>query len=554
MQKFLSGTQVFWVQISGDERLAEDILRKQITDNILATATDNLRGFEVHFWDGVHGADWNEKLVAATDAILSLANCPNGLYVFRDLASMLNANENGRLRRALLELCKTSLLSGSDEKTGEVYYRPVVILTYDPAPPLMLRDVCDILEFPFPDYQYIRQHTMHCIKDEILSTFPEELADRTAKSLLGLSDERAQAVFASALFETGGPTEELPHIVADEKCKSINAIEGLEYVPHRRIAAKQELGGYDQLLGYIRECKTAMSPLGRQLQIDKPRGLAIIGPPGTGKTTAGELIAKELGTDLVKMDPSCFYSRFLGDSQRNARVAIQTINSLRRCVVLIDEIEKIMGHSHETQALDAGVSSQILSMFLKWLADRDVRPESDEAIFAIVTMNRPQGIPPEMLRAGRFDQIFFADLPNVASREEILRIHLRKRGIDPARYANDLGVLARKADNFSGAELEETIVRARRLAFHRVANTADLVAANLQPADAYPTIDDLASCLENIHPVAARDAQLQEIRKFGLENCTPVCADVQPVSLSRNVSSKRNGQNVVDHSAHHANN
>jgi len=547
MHKLLSGTQIFWIQIHGDEKLAEDILSTDIVDEAKRQSRV-LRDteFETQFWDGDTGASWSTTVKTATDALKSIETADSGLYVFRDLGPLLAAPTNDRLRRVVQEMCKKSLFSYNNIKDKEIRYRPIIILDYEPAPPLAIRDYCDILELPFPDYAYLRNNTMQCLGSELLAKFPEELADQTAKSLLGLSNSRAQSVLASSLHELSTLSPELPKIIADEKCASINSIEGLTYVPHRHIAETQSLGGYDNLLNYIQECKAAMSQEGRRLKIDKPRGIALIGPPGTGKTTAGELIAKELGTDLVKLDPSCFYSKYLGDSQRNARIAIQTINSLRRCAVLVDEIEKILGHAHETQSLDAGVSSQVLSMFLKWLAERDVRPDSDEAIFVIVTMNRHQGIPPEMLRAGRFDQIFFSDLPGAEGRKAILDIHLRKRGIDPTRYGASLDTLARDTTDFSGAELEELLVRARRKAFYRLMSTVPDI-ANAKEEDAYPSVDDLVCCRKEIRPTASRDPHSAEIRKFGLENCTPVgLVETGARAVHRNVSLKA-GNGHVQH-------
>jgi len=519
-KKLLSGTQLFWITAAGDEKRIINCL-EEVNDCITQVSKTTPR-LQIETWSGSSGGTWSNNLQQLMVALTSLKTAGNGLYVFYDLDEIINIPDNRLIRRCIIDMCKQAALNGIDEQ-GTVYCKPIVIVSNEKVPHIKLRDFCDVLEFPLPDFKYFRNNLVTDLLANADIQPTSEQVDILSQSLLGLSEEKATNILAYCIAVTG-KLDGLHEHILEEKRKALNLVEGLEYVPYSSITDKSDLGGYDNLLSYITECAAAMTANAKRLALDKPRGIALIGPPGTGKTTAAELIARELQTDLIKLDPSCFYSKYLGESQRNARLAFNTISSLKRCTVVVDEIEKIMGGSHQSQTLDAGVSSQILSMFLKWLADRDVSAASDEAIFVVATMNRLDGIPPEMLRAGRFDQIFFADLPDAKARADILRIHMRKRNIDPKHYGDGLNGLAAFLDNFSGAELEEVVVRARRRAFLLRGNEASSY------EDVVPSLSELHSIGEDITPVASRDEAVANLRQQCEAMFTPISERIEQKS------------------------
>jgi SpoVK/Ycf46/Vps4 family AAA+-type ATPase len=184
-----------------------------------------------------------------------------------------------------------------------------------------------------------------------------------------------------------------------------------------------------------------------------PKGILLVGVPGAGKSLCAKAVAMDWTLPLLKLDPGRLYNKYVGESERNFRRACQVAERLAPCVLFIDELEKAFASGDE----DGGLSQRVLGSFLSWLQDRRA------PVFTVATANDVSRLPPEFLRKGRFDEVFFVDLPDEPSRAEIFRIHLARRGRDPA--ALDLAALAAAADGFSGAEIEQAVVAALYTAF-----------------------------------------------------------------------------------------
>ncbi|HRN54753.1 MAG TPA: AAA family ATPase, partial [Gemmatimonadaceae bacterium] len=180
----------------------------------------------------------------------------------------------------------------------------------------------------------------------------------------------------------------------------------------------------------------------------------LLGVPGCGKSLFAKAVASEWGLPLLKLDPANLYDKYIGDSEKNFKRAMRTAERMAPIVLWIDELEKAFAAGGDA---DGGVSKRVFGTFLSWLQDR----QGD--VFVIATSNDIAQLPPEFIRKGRFDEVFFVDLPREAARTEIFRIHLRKRSQDPARF--DLAALAKSCDGFSGAEIEQAVVGALYGAF-----------------------------------------------------------------------------------------
>ncbi len=183
--------------------------------------------------------------------------------------------------------------------------------------------------------------------------------------------------------------------------------------------------------------------------LDPPRGVLLTGVPGCGKSLVAKTLAQTWGLPLVLLDPSRLYSKYIGESEQRLTAALATVEAMAPAVLWIDEIEKGLASSGEA---DGGVSKRLLGTFLRWMQERS------GDVFMVATANDVSALPPELLRRGRFDEIFFVDLPGTDERAEIFSIHLAKRGQDPSRF--DLAPLVAKSDGFSGAELETVVVGA----------------------------------------------------------------------------------------------
>jgi len=177
-------------------------------------------------------------------------------------------------------------------------------------------------------------------------------------------------------------------------------------------------------------------------------------------------VASEWGLPLLRLDPSNLYQKYFGESERNLKRAIKTAESMAPVVLWLDEIEKALGQGDQ----DGGTSQRVFGTFLAWLQ------EKKESVFVIATANDISKLPPELLRKGRFDEIFFVDLPDAATRAEILAVHLEKRGRDPGRF--DLAALGERAHGFSGAELEQVVVSGLFSAFAEGVDVSDAVLAS----------------------------------------------------------------------------
>jgi SpoVK/Ycf46/Vps4 family AAA+-type ATPase len=202
--------------------------------------------------------------------------------------------------------------------------------------------------------------------------------------------------------------------------------------------------------------------------ITPPKGILLTGIPGCGKSLAAKAVAHEWGFPLLRLDPSRLYDKFIGGSEENLLKALQTADAMAPCVLFIDEFEKGFSYSQSSES-DAGLSRRLFGSFLTWMQERK-RP-----VFLFATSNDISVLPPELLRKGRFDEIFFVDLPTVEMRKEIWALHLTKRRRDPRQF--DLEALVQATEGFSGAEIEQVLVNALYSAFsaHQELTTAQIL-------------------------------------------------------------------------------
>jgi hypothetical protein len=277
--------------------------------------------------------------------------------------------------------------------------------------------------------------------------------DALAGALAGLTLNQARQALARAAIEDGRLTSDDVHRLADIKARALKDDGLLEYFPPADNPT--ELGGFAGLRRWLDRAKLAMSPQAAQLNVPAPRGVMLVGVQGCGKSLAAKYVARAWQMPLVKLDAGRLFDKYVGETERNLRKAIATAEQLAPCVLWMDEIEKALAPSGDS---DGGVSRRVFGTFLTWLQEK----RAD--VFVVATANDLSILPPELLRKGRFDEIFFVDLPDAAEREEIFAIHLRLRAQDPGGF--DLAALAAAADGFSGAEIEQAVIAAVLQALH----------------------------------------------------------------------------------------
>ena len=281
---------------------------------------------------------------------------------------------------------------------------------------------------------------------------PEDVS-ALLNALHGLTFFEVQKIITQAVVEDGALTRADLERVLDAKRRIVERSGVLEYFPHDH--ALGDVAGLGNLKRWLRKRRAAFTDPARakEFGLSPPRGLLLLGVQGCGKSLCAKAVASEWGLPLLRLDPSNLYQKYFGESERNLKRAIKTAESMAPVVLWLDEIEKALGQGDQ----DGGTSQRVFGTFLAWLQ------EKKESVFVIATANDISKLPPELLRKGRFDEIFFVDLPDAATRADILGVHLKKRGRDPGAF--DLRNLGAQAEGFSGAELEQVVVSALYSAF-----------------------------------------------------------------------------------------
>jgi hypothetical protein len=279
--------------------------------------------------------------------------------------------------------------------------------------------------------------------------------ERLVDTLAGLTLNQARQTIARAALEDGTlDARDIPR-VRRRKAEAIEDGGLLEY--RSREDNHFEIGGFERLRAWLERARVGFGPEARALNLAPPRGVLLVGVQGCGKSLAAKVIAREWGMTLLKLDAGRLYDKYIGESEKNLRRALDLAQSLAPVVLWIDEIEK--GFAVSGGEGDGGVSRRLLGSFLTWMQERR------EGVFVAATANDVFALPPELLRKGRFDEIFFVDLPDAAERDAIFRIHLGLRRQEAAQF--DLDALVGASDGFSGAEIEQAVTSALYRALHR---------------------------------------------------------------------------------------
>jgi AAA+ superfamily predicted ATPase len=276
-----------------------------------------------------------------------------------------------------------------------------------------------------------------------------------AKNLAGLSEDDALRVLRHCVLARRKADAGLLDDVLEAKRQAMHTGGLLETI--KRDASFADVAGLQRLREWIGKRKSALTPEGQRFGLVPPKGVLITGVQGCGKSLAAKAIAGEWGYELARLDAGALYDKYVGESEKRLKKALDVAQKISPAVLWIDEIEKAFASAGSSGDADAGLSQRLLATLLTWMQDRE------SGVFLAATSNNITILPPEMLRKGRFDEIFFVDLPGVASRTALFALHIRKRGRDAAAF--DLAKLAGASDGFSGAEIEQVIAAGLYTAF-----------------------------------------------------------------------------------------
>jgi SpoVK/Ycf46/Vps4 family AAA+-type ATPase len=403
------------------------------------------------FWDIVRGWGDNGSAKGSVMAALDrIAKAPpqDWIFVLRDLHPVLKnstADKNIPIIRELRNLARELQRS-----------RKTLILTaYTLAIPPELSEEITAIDVPLPDAAHIHHLITTLVTPDQLQV--KGLArEQLVKACQGLSCTRIQRVLAKALAAKQQVDETDIETVLDEKKQAIRQTGILEFLPARE--SLKNVGGLDNLKTWVRMRNDVFSEEARRYGIPNAKGVLLVGIQGTGKSLSAKTIAHEWRLPLLRLDTGRLFGGIVGESENRVRQMIQLAEAMSPCILWIDEIDKAFGNISSGTDGDSGTSRRVFGTLITWMQEKTA------PVFIVATANNVGILPAELLRKGRFDEIFFLNLPTEYERREIFKVHLMR--LRPSRVREfDLGLLARQTSNFSGAEIEQVIIDGMHRAF-----------------------------------------------------------------------------------------
>lgn len=348
------------------------------------------------------------------------------------------------------------------------YTRNSILVTAPGAEiPAELENECVVIDYPLPGVKELDEVLN---KLQLIPGVTIRLSDAGREKLLqaalGMTASQAQRIFARAIVNNGCLSDSDIDFVMREKKQIIREIEALEYTDVSETPAS--VGGLGELKHWLNLREKAFSREAREYGLPAPKGIALIGIPGTGKSLSAKMISRLWHLPLLRLDVGALFGSLVGESEERVRRVLSVVEIIAPCILWIDELEKALSHG----GLDSGTSTRVFASILTWMQEKTA------PVFVVATANDVSSLPPELLRRGRFDEIFFLDLPTEEERREIFEVHLLKRLRLPEAY--DLDALARASNGFVGAEIEQAVIDAMYTGFNdggREFTTEDILQA-----------------------------------------------------------------------------
>jgi SpoVK/Ycf46/Vps4 family AAA+-type ATPase len=379
------------------------------------------------------------------------------IFIFKDLHPFKDS-------AAVTRWLRDAIASFQDTQKVIILMSPVQQI------PIELEKEVVVLDFDLPNLAALDRVLSKQLEQTRQNRLSSEAREKLLKASLGLTKDEAEKVYRKAYVKRGKITEAEVDIILSEKKQLIRRNGILEFIEEDETL--DSVGGLDELKGWLVQRSGAFTERARAYGLPQPKGMLILGVPGCGKSLIAKTTSRLWGLPLLRLDMGRVYDgSMLGRSEANLRGALKTAESISPAILFIDELDKAFAGTSGSADSDGGTSSRIFGSFLTWMQ------EKTSPIFVMATANRVERLPGEFLRKGRFDEIFFVDLPTQSEREDVFRIHLSKRNRDLERF--DLLQLSKVADGFSGAEIEQALIAAMYDAFaqNREFTQLDIIAA-----------------------------------------------------------------------------
>lgn len=439
-----SRTPIVTIETNEEERIAD-----------LLTMSATKLGVPLYVWSvteglarlggaGIYGSDQPEQALANVAQIAG-----DAIFWLKDFARYCDNDRISRRLRDLADRFRTSR-------------RSIVISSASIALPPELACETAAFEIGYPTADELLVGVRNVLADASLNGHSSATLDATtkmelARSLVGLAEQEAMRTLRKSLLLRGKADAGLIATVLAAKREALRA-DGL-LTPERSDTSFADVAGLQHLRNWVDKRRNALTAEGQHFGLVPPKGVLITGVQGCGKSLAARAIAGEWRVELARLDAGALYDKFIGESEKNLHRVFEVAQKLSPVVLWIDEIEKAFASAGTSGEADAGLSQRLLAALLTWMQDRE------SGVFLVATSNNITTLPPEMIRKGRFDEIFFVDLPNAAERAALFALHLRKRQRDPALF--DIASLSAASDRFSGAEIEAAILSGLYTAFDR---------------------------------------------------------------------------------------
>jgi SpoVK/Ycf46/Vps4 family AAA+-type ATPase len=420
-----------------------------------------------------------------------------GIFVFKDLHPFVDSPAVTRwLRDAIASFKET-------QKT-------IILMSPVQQIPIELEKEVAVLDYPLPNMAELNQVlTQQLDLARTNRRMTTETREKLLKAALGLTRDEAEKVYRKAQVTAGRLTEAEVDVVLSEKKQLIRRNGILEYIEEDETI--DSVGGLEELKHWLKQRSNAFTERAREYGLPQPKGMLILGVPGCGKSLIAKTTSRLWGLPLLRLDMGRVYDgSMVGRSEANLRSALKTAESISPAILFIDEIDKAFAGSTGSADSDGGTSSRIFGSFLTWMQ------EKSSPVFVMATANRVERLPGEFLRKGRFDELFFVDLPTPEERKEIFNIHLSKRRREITRF--DLDQLVNVCEGFSGAEIEQALVAAMYEAFaqEREFTQLDIIAAIKATLPLSKTMSEQVTALrdwarQRARPAASSVAEYQRM-------------------------------------------
>jgi SpoVK/Ycf46/Vps4 family AAA+-type ATPase len=417
------------------------------------------------------------------------------VYVFRDIHPFF---EMPKVRRMIRDICREF----KSQQKMLICLSPVKSIPQD-----LERDLV-LLEFDLPsekDILLVLDNLMSENKN-VFGKIEEEEKDMIIQSAMGLTIGEAENAIAKAAIDKKKLNLDLPisRIVMKEKSLAVKKSGILEIF--EAVEKPEDVGGLNRLKRWLKNrVQPCFTKEAKQYGLPSPKGVMLVGLPGCGKSLAAKAASNLIGVPLIRFDVGKVFGSLVGQSEANVRTAINTIDAVGRCIVWIDELDKAfagMGGSGET---DGGTGKRVFGTFITWMQ------EKKSQAFIMATVNRIDLLPDELLRKGRFDEIFFVGLPSERERKDIFEIQIRKHGRDPKKVGVD--ELVKQSRDYSGAEIEQAVIGGLFHAYH-------------MGGDRQLTKEHILAEMDSFTPLAkSRAKQLETMANWAKENATPASDD-----------------------------